>query len=232
LNKIACASYKHNSTAGVSFDNDVYNSLYNARNCDSLSSFGYYHINLYKNGKGKKYTIRQLFYICNPIENINFVDIPNYEGLYKFDNELLQVYNIKTDKYLKNGLTTDGYYQVGLFKNRKTQTYKIHRLNYIINNPTDDISLLQIDHIDNNRTNNKIENLRVATRSDNCSNRKTMINNKLGIKYIRKTKYNTYEFHLCKNKIHYYKCFKTLEESIEHRDRVVLEKCGEFTNLG
>ena len=40
LNKIACASYKHNSPAGVSFDNDVYNSLYNARNCDSLSSFG------------------------------------------------------------------------------------------------------------------------------------------------------------------------------------------------
>ena len=40
MNKIACASYKHNSPAGVSFDNNVYNSLYNARNCDSLSSFG------------------------------------------------------------------------------------------------------------------------------------------------------------------------------------------------
>lgn len=40
LNKIAATSYKHNSPAGVVFDNTVYNSLYNARNCDSLSSFG------------------------------------------------------------------------------------------------------------------------------------------------------------------------------------------------
>jgi len=40
LNKCASASYKHNSPAGVSFDNNIYDSLYNARNCDSLSSFG------------------------------------------------------------------------------------------------------------------------------------------------------------------------------------------------
>ena len=40
LNKIASASYKHNSPAGVAFDNNIYDSLYNARNCDSLSSFG------------------------------------------------------------------------------------------------------------------------------------------------------------------------------------------------
>jgi len=39
-NKIAAASYKHNSPAGVAFDNNTYDSLYNARNCDSLSSFG------------------------------------------------------------------------------------------------------------------------------------------------------------------------------------------------
>lgn len=40
LNKFASASYKHNSPAGVAFDTNIYDSLYNARNCDSLSSFG------------------------------------------------------------------------------------------------------------------------------------------------------------------------------------------------
>lgn len=40
LNKTASASYKHNSPAGVSFDTNTFNSVINARNCDSLSSFG------------------------------------------------------------------------------------------------------------------------------------------------------------------------------------------------
>ena len=40
LHKFASASYKHNSPAGVAFDTNIYDSLYNARNCDSLSSFG------------------------------------------------------------------------------------------------------------------------------------------------------------------------------------------------
>ena len=94
--------------------------------------------------------------------------------------------------------------------------------------PTEDISDYQI----NDRTNNKIENLRKCSQSDNQSNKTTYITNKLGIKYITKTKWNTYTFHLTKNGIQYNKTFKTLEESIKHRDRVVREVCGEFANLG
>ena len=40
LSKICSASFKHNSPAGVAFNNNLYDSLYNARNCDALSSFG------------------------------------------------------------------------------------------------------------------------------------------------------------------------------------------------
>lgn len=40
LNKIAASSFKHNSPAGVSVNNNVFDSVYQARNCDSLSSFG------------------------------------------------------------------------------------------------------------------------------------------------------------------------------------------------
>mgnify|MGYP003649089060 CR=1 FL=1 len=215
------------------FDNEL-NQVYSIKknmylkNCLKKNSI---QITLYKNGKRKTYTIHNLVYICNPIENNNLVDIPNYND-YKFDTQLEQVYNTDTNKYLKNHLTNSGYYQVGLFKNKIRTVFGIHQLVYIINNPTEDITGFDIDHIDNNKLNNKIENLRKATVSDNQSNTKTRITNILGIKYISKTICNTYRFKLVKNGIIYQKIFKTIEEAIEHRDRVVLEKCGEFANLG
>ena len=215
------------------FDNElnqVY-SLYKNMYLKNSYSRGLYYVNLYKNGKGKKYTICQISNMCNLIENNNLVDIPKYND-YKFDLELLQVYNINTNMYLKNILNINGYYVVNLYKNKIGTTFGIHQLVYICNNPTEDISDYDIDHIDGNRTNNNINNLRKATRSENCSNCKTYITNKLGIKYIRKNKWNTYEFKLTKNGIHYSKTFKTLEQAIKHRNRIVLEKCGEFANLG
>ena len=119
-----------------------------------------------------------------------------------------------------------------LRKNKIRKTYRIHQLVYICNNPTEDIIGFDIDHIDCDKTNNKIENLRKCSHSDNCSNAKTQKNNKsTGIKYIYKTKCG-YRFQLTKNGIKYSKRFKTIEEAREHRNRVVLEKCGAFTNLG
>ena len=165
------------------------------------------------------------------MESNNLVDIPNYDN-YKLDLDLEQVYNSKKNKYLKNTLNNVGYLRVRLYNKCKGTTFGIHQLVYICNNPTEDIIGYDIDHIDMVKTNNKIENLRKATRSENMSNRKTQKNNKsTGIKNIYKTKYG-YEFMLTKNGIKYYKFFKTIEEAIEYRDRVVLEKCGEFANLG
>ena len=40
LNQIASSSFKHNSPAGAAFSDNVFDSVYQARNCDSLSSFG------------------------------------------------------------------------------------------------------------------------------------------------------------------------------------------------
>ena len=160
------------------------------------------------------------------MESNNLVDIPNYDN-YKFDLDLLQVYNSKKNKYLKNCLNKKGYYMVCI----SYTNFSIHRLVYMCNNPTEDLTGFQIDHIDNNKLNNKIENLRKCSASDNCSNRKTRINNKLGIKYIFKEN-NRYRFLLRKNGIRYQKNFKTLEEAIEYRNIKVKEICGEFTNLG
>ena len=133
--------------------------------------------------------------------------------------------------YLKNSLDKHGYYQIKLYKNGKVKNYGLHQLVYICNNPTEDLIGFDIDHIDMVKTNNKIENLRKATRSENMSNRKTQKNNKsTGIKNIYKTKYG-YEFMLTKNGIKYYKFFKTIEEAIEYRNIKVKEINGEFARV-
>jgi len=161
------------------------------------------------------------------MESKNLVDIPEYDN-YKFDLDLLQVYNIKTNKYLKNHLCkSTHYYRICLSKNSKKKSFGIHQLVYLINNPTEDLTNFDIDHIDGNRLNNNIENLRKATRSENQCNTPQNKNNTSGYKNIYKSKYG-YIFQLKKNGIRYNKHFKTLQETIDYRDKIVLEKCGEF----
>lgn len=81
--------------------------------------------------------------------------------------------NIRNDKFNRNlipKLKKNGYYQVGLCKNNNRQFFTIHRL----------VGLhflekvegkYEIDHIDRNKTNNHISNLRFATRSEQERNK-------------------------------------------------------------
>ena len=70
-----------------------------------------------------------------------------------------------------------GYIIIGI----DGKVYRAHRLIYLYHNgyfPS------FIDHIDGNKTNNKIENLRSATTSQNAMNRKISIKNSSGIKGV------------------------------------------------
>lgn len=69
-----------------------------------------------------------------------------------------------------------GYYRISLTNNAKKQhMVKVHRIMYHAYNPAWDImnSSLDnsIDHLDRDRTNNNIENLRLVTNQQNCFNR-------------------------------------------------------------
>tara|TARA_R110002153_G_scaffold261095_1_gene421389 strand:+ start:125 stop:604 length:480 start_codon:yes stop_codon:yes gene_type:complete len=97
--------------------------------------------------------------------------IQDYEDLYKiYQNGEVESYHSKNPRILKHCIDSVGYKKVTLCKNNKRTTFRIHRLIalHFIENPND---YSVIDHIDRDRQNNNLENLRWTTHSINCRNR-------------------------------------------------------------
>lgn len=94
-------------------------------------------------------------------------NIKNYEGLYAV-TEQGQVYNLQTKQFLKGGLDRYGYVRVTLTKDGVKKTHKVHRLvaEAYIPNPHD---LPQVNHLDENKQNNCIENLQWVTAKENVN---------------------------------------------------------------
>jgi hypothetical protein len=81
-----------------------------------------------------------------------------------------RVRNADTGRILKPNILPNGYYMIGLYKDGKVKRFYIHRLvaHEFIENPN---NKKFVDHIDNDRTNNCINNLRWATKTENGENR-------------------------------------------------------------
>ncbi len=81
-----------------------------------------------------------------------------------------RVRNSKTGRILKPKLGSNGYFTVGLSKNGGVKTHMIHQLvaREFLENPNGKPC---IDHIDGNKTNNSLENLRLCSYSQNNRNR-------------------------------------------------------------
>jgi len=144
------------------------------------------------------------------------MEIDGYENYLIYDDGRVQ--NKKTKRFLKQFFNKDAYYLVGLYKNGKRKCFSTHRL--VALHYLDSVEgKNEIDHIDRNKTNNHISNLRWCNRSENTLNTNTYKSNKLGIKHITKNKdCNTYRFQIIRQNNYHTKCFKTLEECIEYKD--------------
>jgi len=144
------------------------------------------------------------------------MEIEGFENYIIFPDG--KVYNQKFKRYLKPGTAKGGYLFVVLCKDGKLKSHKIHRLVgvHYIPNPENKPSL---DHKNRIRTDNRVENLRWATNSENQQNRIVYKNNKTtGIKNINYDKSkNRYRYNKMINKVLHRKYFKTLEECIQYK---------------
>ena len=98
-------------------------------------------------------------------------DLPNEEWK-EFNNYLISSYGRIRHK-IKNNLLkpslTCGYYKVRLSNNGLVEDFMIHYLVYILFKGKFDKTKYIIDHIDGNKLNNNITNLRLLTNSENVN---------------------------------------------------------------
>jgi hypothetical protein len=113
--------------------------------------------------------------------------LEEYKIISDFDNYEVSNYgnvkNIKTNRILKKNVDVNGYYTVHLSKKNIATIKRIHRLvceTFIENTE----NKLYVDHIDNNKLYNNIENLRWCTSQENNRNRKLSSRNKSSVKGV------------------------------------------------
>ena len=141
---------------------------------------------------------------------MNITEFPNYTI-----DEAGNITNTHTRKRLKPSVNVkNGYTYIFLTKDKKVYGRLLHRLLGVqfIPNPS---NYTDIDHIDRNRANNDLSNLRWASRSQNLINRSVKNENTRNIEYNR----NTFSVRLNRGgKRQYVGSAKTLEEAKTIRD--------------
>jgi hypothetical protein len=141
------------------------------------------------------------------------------------------VRNDKTNKILKPSIDRKGYCKTNLYEDTKPKTFRIHQLVAIafIDNPDHKI---YVDHIDNNRENNNIGNLRWCTSQENQRNSKIGVNNLSGTKGVSFcNRRNKWRSRICIDRLDIHLgYFDTIEEAKEARQIRANQAFGVFVN--
>ena len=128
-------------------------------------------------------------------------DVLGYEGYYQISN----LGNIKSvDRYIKSrsgnlflrkgkpmfpAQNGNGYLHVILNKNNKPKNHRIHRMVALVFLPAQE-HRTDVNHIDGNKLNNRVDNLEWTTHKENCDHSMNVLGNDLsghGVKATSKT---------------------------------------------
>jgi hypothetical protein len=173
--------------------------------------------------------------------------IKGYEGLYEISN-LGRVKSLKRkinnryneERILKSNINSGGYLLCHLTKEKKTFAHTIHSVVWDhFGVGKRDNRKIQVDHVDNNKQNCRIDNLQLLTSRENVI--KTYLHKDKSSKYTgvclssKKYKGKIYSYWIAQissNGIHkYLGCFKTNEEAALAYNNRVMELSGEFAYL-
>ena len=113
--------------------------------------------------------------------------------------------------------TSNGYMCLRLDK----KTYQLHNIIWKMINGVDPNE--QIDHINHDKTDNRIENLREVSSKENCKNKSKQKNNTSGNPNIRILNKGLKKYQVVFKSKNYSKCFLKLEEAIQHRNEKYIE---------
>lgn len=94
-------------------------------------------------------------------------DVKHYEGLYKISSQG-RVWSVTKQDYKIPHVKENGYWSVQLYKNRKMKNEYIHRLVALTFIPNPE-HLPQINHKDENKSNNAVSNLEWCDQSYNMN---------------------------------------------------------------
>lgn len=159
---------------------------------------------------------------------IPLIDYTNYTVSNYAVSNYGNVKNIKTNRILKPNINNGGYLYINLGRNN---TKYIHQLvaSVFLNNAENKKC---IDHIDGNKKNNEVFNLRYATHTENHFNSVLRKNNTSGIKGVNfHKKANKWQARICISQTFIYiGLFDNIEDAIKARQEKAKELFGEFLN--
>ena len=164
---------------------------------------------------------------------MEFSPIPGYDDYFINRNGVVLSKKFGKERILNPGVSSGhGYYTVGLLKNKKQKTHTVHRLVGLtfIPNPN---NYPCIDHIDRNKLNNCVDNLRWCNHQMNMSNQSKKKTNTSGLKNISFHKTSQkYKVYIQRNgKFISRKYFDTIEEAILHRNAVLDDLDERYDNI-
>jgi hypothetical protein len=119
-------------------------------------------------------------------------DVKGYEGIYQVSNlgrvksleRVIDWNNTKKpikERLLKPSIDSN-YLRVGLCRENKLKSFKIHKLvaiAFLYHSPKGHKEV--VDHIDNNKLNNRLDNLQLITNRENCSKDTNGSSNYIGV---------------------------------------------------
>ena len=161
-------------------------------------------------------------------ENEIAIEVEGYEEY--FITTFGRVWSVKSARWMKI-TKLKKYIQIGLYKNGKVTQCYIHRLIAIAFIPNPDGKLC-VDHIDEDKQNNNIDNLRWVSNQENSFNTKIRCTNTSGVKGVCfKKNHQKWEALITINgKQTHLGYFNTIEEATYARRTKALEVQGVYMN--